>query len=74
MAGKASKVPAPRQDIHFEPGRVGKLNKGESLSCKEPIVNLFDGTTVGKAVSVDLTEKENGTFFGIASATWTPAN
>jgi hypothetical protein len=52
----------------------GKLNKGESLSCKEPIVNLFDATTVGKPVKVDLAEKENGTFFVIGGATWTPAN
>ena len=52
----------------------GKLDQGENLNCKEPPVNLFDSTSVGKAVSVSFTNQEDGTFFQIGSGTWTPAN
>ncbi len=52
----------------------GKLDQGETLSCKEPVANLFDATTVGKAVNVAIAEKENGTFFQVSSTTWTPTN
>ena len=52
----------------------GKLDQGETLSCKEPIANLFDASTVAQAVNVSIAEKENGTFFQIASTTWTATN
>jgi hypothetical protein len=59
---------------HQDTNADGKLDQGETLTCKEPIVNLFDPTTVGKAVSVSFVDKASGTAFQVGSATWTPGN
>ncbi|MSP63833.1 MAG: hypothetical protein EXR72_26505 [Myxococcales bacterium] len=52
----------------------GLLGQGESLGCTEPPKDLFNATTVGKAVSVNIAEQRAGTFYRVGSATWTPAN
>lgn len=59
---------------HDDTNGDGKLDVGETLTTREPGVNLFDGTHVGKAFSVGFAEKdENGVWMTRASATWTPA-
>jgi hypothetical protein len=52
----------------------GELGEGEMLSVKEPVVNLFDSTTVGQAVTVSLDEDRQGTLYSLDSTTWTPTN
>lgn len=61
---------------HNDTNANGKLDVGESLSCKEPPVNLFDATVVGKMVNVSLATKRSGStvLVSVASAQWTPAN
>jgi len=61
---------------HTDANGNGKLDKGDSLVCKEPPVNLFDATTVGKSVKVALTVKRSGStvLTSLASETWVPAN
>jgi hypothetical protein len=60
---------------HNDTNGNGLLDVGESLTCKEPGVNLFDTTTVGKTVNVSLDEKLTTTSYQVvASGTWTPAN
>lgn len=59
---------------HDDANSNGKLDVGEKLTTREPGVNLFDGTHVGKAFNVGFSEKSaNGTWMTRASATWTPA-
>lgn len=52
----------------------GELDQGESLNCTEPPVNLWDTTTVGKTLTVNFAEKQEGTYFQLGSAKWTPTN
>jgi hypothetical protein len=59
---------------HEDTDGGGLFDAGESLTCTEPIMNFFDGTTVGKAVKVGMAERRAGTLFTVATATWTPAN
>ena len=61
---------------HTDANANGKLDKGDALVCKEPPVNLFDPTTVGKSVKVLLTAKRSGstTLTSLASETWVPTN
>ena len=59
---------------HDDGNNNGKLDVGETLTTREPGLNLFDGTHVGKAFNVGFSEKsENGMWMTKASATWTPA-
>jgi lipopolysaccharide export system protein LptA len=50
-----------------------KLDKGEKLTCTEGETNAFDATTVGKAVTVELTAKIDAKDTRIGEAIWTPA-
>lgn len=61
---------------HNDANGNGKIDSGESLSCKEPPVNLFDGTAVGKTVSVSLAVRKSGNSFltSVGTVTWTPTN
>lgn len=59
---------------HEDGNNDGKLDIGETLTTREPGVNLFDGTHVGKAFNIGFSKKnENGVWMSKASATWTPA-
>ncbi len=51
-----------------------KWGVGETLTVTEPVVNLFDPTTVGKVVNVDVSRKSNGIYYQLGSASWSPAN
>lgn len=61
---------------HNDTNGDGKLDVGESLSCKEPPLNLWDASVVGKTATISLdTRQSNSTVLrAIASAQWTPAN
>lgn len=59
---------------HNDANSDGKLNVGETLTTREPGVNLFDATHVGKTFNVGFSLKsEGGVWVTKASAEWTPA-
>lgn len=73
-AGIPGQTPTVVEFIHTDTNGNGLLDPGETLSCSEPPVNLFDPSTLGKAVSVSFAERTDGMLFELGSATWTPAN
>jgi hypothetical protein len=57
---------------HNDTNANGLLDVGETLDCTEPQKNVFDETTVGKTVNVDLNERVGGTTTGRAKGVWRP--
>jgi hypothetical protein len=72
-AGVAGQTATAVNFTHNDANSNGKLDVGESLSCKEPPLNLFDGTLAGKTVHVTLDTKRPNTtvLYAVASADWT---
>lgn len=72
-AGVAGQTATAVNFTHNDTNADGKLDVGESLSCKEPPLNLFDGTLAGKMVQVSLASKQanSSVLRSVASATWT---
>ena len=59
---------------HQDTNNDGKLNVGETLTTREPGVNLFDATQVGKTFNVGFSLKSStGTWVTRANSTWVPA-
>ncbi|MBL9039807.1 MAG: hypothetical protein JNG84_14920 [Archangium sp.] len=53
----------------------GALDVDEEVVVREPTINFFDGTTVGQAVTVQLSVKPMGAVSStLATAVWTPSN
>lgn len=59
---------------HGDTNGDAALNPGETLTCKESVVDLFDATTVGQQVDVSLRARTSGTYRTVATTTWKPAN
>ena len=58
---------------HADANSDGLWQKGESVTCKEPPINVFDASSVGKAISVQVSvQGEDGIYDVIASPQWTP--
>lgn len=73
-AGLAGQTATVVNFTHNDLNNDGKLDVGETLTTREPGVNLFDATSVGKPLNVGFSEKtEGGVWMTKASATWTPA-
>jgi hypothetical protein len=73
-AGLAGQTATVVNFTHDDTNKDGKLDVGETLTTREPGVNLFDSTHVGKEFNIGFSEKTaSGTWTTKASATWTPA-
>lgn len=69
--GTATAVNFTLNDLNAD----GKWGPGESLSCVEPPVNMFDASVVSKSVNVDVAIRGSGSaYISVGHATWTPTN
>ncbi|MHB8874526.1 MAG: hypothetical protein ACYC8T_12630 [Myxococcaceae bacterium] len=73
-AGLAGQTATVVNFTHDDKNSDGKLDPGETLTTREPGVNLFDASHVGKPINIGFSEKQaSGMWMTRANATWTPA-